>query len=149
DRKLLIHPILGLVGVVAILYITARWGIGINTDSLGYVSGAESLLRGEGYNHITPLGEIKPTVQWPPLYSLMLVPFGAAGMSISPGARWLNALLFGINILLVGYLAYRNTTFWPSIFASVLILTSGVVITLHAIAYSEPLYFFLSLSGLY
>ena len=148
DKKLFFHLVLGLLGVLLILYCT-RWGAGLSDDSLGYISGAESLLRGEGYNHVTPLGEIKPTVQWPPLFSLMLTPFGAMGMSLFEAARWLNALLFGINILLVGYIVYAKTSFWPSIFASLIVLTSGDLIHIHAMAHSEALYFFLGLSGLY
>lgn len=139
---------LGLIGVGMIFYST-RWGIGIAHDSFGYLSGAENLLRGQGYSHVTGLGEVMPTNQWPPLFSLAITPFGFAGLSISEGARWLNALLFGINILLIGYFVYRNTTFWPAIFASLIILTSVDLIRLHATAYSEPLYFFLGLCGLY
>ncbi len=148
DRKLLLHLMLGLVGVLTILYST-RWGSGLSPDSLGYISGAENLLRGQGYSHVTGMGQVEPTIQWPPLFSLALTPFGFVGISIFEGARWLNALLFGINILLVGYIVYRNTSFWPSIFASLMILTSVDLIQLHAMAYSEPLYFFLGLSGLY
>ena len=139
---------LGLMGVLTILYST-RWGVGIAHDSFGYLSGAENLLRGQGYSHVTGLGEVEPTTQWPPLFSLALTPFGFVGLSISEGARWINALLFGINILLVGYVVYRNTAFWPAIFASLIILTSVDLIRLHAIADSEPLYFFLGLGGLY
>jgi hypothetical protein len=147
-KKLLFHLVLGLVGVLTILYCT-RWGAGLSDDSVRYISSAESLLRGEGYSHVTPLGEIKPTVQWPPLFSLMLTPVGAVGMSLFEAARWLNALLFGINITLVGYIVYRKTSFWPSIFASLIVLTSVDLIRLHAMAHSEALYFFLGLSGLY
>ncbi len=148
DRKLLLHLILGMVGVLTILY-TTRLGVGIAHDSFGYLSGAENLLRGHGYSHVTGMGQVEPTNQWPPLYSLALAAFGYVGIDILEGARWLNALLFGINIMLVGYVAYRNASFWPSVFASVLILTSVDMIRLHALAYSEPLYFFMGLCGLY
>ena len=148
DKKLLFLLLLGLIGVLTILYST-RWGVGIAYDSFGYLSGAENLLRGQGYSHVTGLGEIEPTNQWPPLFSLAITPFGFAGLSVSEGARWLNALLFGINILLIGYFVYRNTTFWPAIFASLITLTSIDLIRLHTTAYSEPLYFFLGLTGLY
>ena len=51
----------------------------------------------------------------------------------------------GINILLVGYVVFRNTAFWPALLASLITLTSVDLIRLHATAYSEPLYFFLGL----
>ena len=148
DGKLLLLLMLGLVGALTILYST-KWGIGIGSDSVGYLGGAESLLRGQGYSHLTGMGDLKPTNQWPPLYSVALTPLGFVGLGIPEAARWLNALLFGINISLVGYIVYRQTAFWPAVIASVLILSSVGLIRLHAMAYSEPLYFFLGLTGLY
>lgn len=148
NKRLLLLLMLGVVGVLTILYST-RWGIGLNHDPLNYISGAENLVRGQGYSHVTPMGEVKPTIQWPPLYSVALTPFGFAGMSIFEGARWLNALLFGLNILLVGYIVYVKAAFWPSVLASFLTLTSVLMINVHAVAWSEGLYVFLGLSGLY
>ena len=83
DRKLLINKklltllLLGLIGVLTILYST-RWGVGLAYDSIGYLSGAENLVRGQGYSHVTGLGEIEPTNQWPPMFSLSITPFGFA-----------------------------------------------------------------------
>ncbi len=148
NKSFLLLVLISLAGVLTILYSTS-WGIGIGHDQLGYIQGAENLVRGQGYSHFTPLGELKATIQWPPFYSLTLSTFGLVGISVVEGARWLNALLFGINILLVGFIAYRKTSLWPAVFASFLILTSGVMLGIHTVAFSEPLYIFLGLVGLY
>lgn len=139
---------LGVAGIVTILY-TTRWGTGLGHDSLGYIGGAKALVQGQGYSHVTPLGQLKPTIQWPPLFSLALTPFGLVGISIAEGARWLNAFLFGINIVVVGYLLYNKTSFLPSLFGSLLILTSIAMLFVHAMAWTEPLYIVLGLGGLY
>ena len=150
DRQLLLLAlaVLGATGTFALLY-TTRWGAGLGHDSLGYIGGAKALLQGQGYSHVTPLGQLKPTIQWPPLFSLALVPFGLLGISIAEGARWLNALLFGINVFAVGYLLSEKTGFLSSLGGSLLILTSIPMLSVHAMAGSEPLYIFLSLGGLY
>ena len=148
NKSYLILVLISLAGVLAILYSTS-WGVGMGHDQLGYIQGAQNLARGQGYSHFTPMGELKPTMQWPPLYSLTLSLFETVGINVFAGARWLNALLFGINIFLVGYLAYLKTDLWHAVFGSFLILTSTVVLYVHTMAFSEPLYIFLGLAGLY
>jgi hypothetical protein len=148
DKRLILLVIISLAGVLVILYST-RWGVGMGHDQLGYIQGAQNLVSGQGYSHYTPLGELKPTLQWPPLYSLTLTLPGFTGISIFEGARWLNALLFGINILMVGYIAYLKTDLWSALFGSFLMLTSTVLLYVHAMALSEPLFISLGLAGLY
>lgn len=148
NKSFVLLLLISLAGVLTILYST-RWGVGMGHDELGYIQGAQNLVRGQGYSHFTPLGELKPTIQWPPLYSLTLTLPGFIGISIFEGARWLNALLFGINILMVGYIAYLKTDLWSALFGSFLMLTSTVMLYVHAMALSEPLFISLGLAGLY
>ena len=144
---LLLLP-LGFIGMLAIFYST-RWGIGLNQDSLFYIGGAESILRGQGFSYLQ-LGEIRTITKWPPLYSLLLATFGMIRTSVSDGARWLNALLFGVNITLVGRLVIVKTArLWPAMLASLLMLMSSDMITYHAMAVSEPLYILFGLTALY
>lgn len=148
DKKLPLL-LLGLAGVFTILYST-RWGVGLDQDSLNYIGAAESILRGQGFSTVTPAGEVRAITLAPPLFSLALTPFGFVGINMFAAARGLNALLFGINILFVGYIVQVNTTrLWPSIFASVLMLTSVDMIFYHSMALSEPLFIFLGLGALY
>jgi len=148
NRRLLLLLIVSLIGTLIILYIT-RWGTGLSEDSLMYNSGAEGLLNGRGFSYVTEKGAVAPIINWPPMYSLALTPFGLAGVSVIEGARWLNALLFGLSILLIGYMIYRDTAFWPAIFGSLLFLTSVLTLEIYAMAWSEPLYISLGLAGLY
>lgn len=148
DKRLILLVLISLAGVLVILYST-RWGVGMGHDQLGYIQGAQNLVHGQGYSHFTPLGELKPTLQWPPLYSLTLTLPGFIGIGVFEGARWLNALLFGLNILMVGYIAYLKTDLWSALFGSFLMLTSTVMLYVHAMALSEPLFISLGLAGLY
>jgi hypothetical protein len=140
--------VLGVIGILTILYAT-RWGAGLNHDSLGYIGSAKALLHGQGYSHVTPLGIVKPTIQWPPLFSLALTPFAFGAISIPDAARWLNAFLFGVNIALVGSFLHKKTSFLAALFGSLLVLTSTTMLYVHAMAWTEPLYIVLGLGGLY
>ena len=148
DKNFLLLLPLGFIGMLAIFYST-RWGIGLNQDSLFYIGGAESILRGQGFSYLQ-LGEIRTITKWPPLYSLLLAPFGMITTSVSDGARWLNALLFAVNIILVGRMVMVKTArLWPAMLASLLMLMSSDMITYHAAAVSEPLYILFGLIALY
>lgn len=151
DKKfflILILSLLGLAGVFTIFYST-RWGIGLNHDSMFFLGGAESILRGRGYSYMQ-LGEVRTITKWPPLYSLALSSFGLIAMNVSEAARWVNALLFGINIVLVGSIVYAKTTrLWLSVTASFLMLTSTDMLAIHTMAFTEPLYIPCALAALY
>jgi len=148
DKNFLLLLPLGFIGMLAIFYST-RWGIGLNQDSLFYIGGAESILRGQGFSYLQ-LGEIRTITKWPPLYSLALATFGMIRTSVSDGARWLNALLFAVNIIMVGRIVTVKTArLWPAMLASLLMLMSSDMITYHAMALSEPLYISFGLAALY
>lgn len=151
NKKLLLTLSLGLLGVAGaatILYST-RWGIGLNQDGLFYIGGAESILRGDGFSYMQ-VGESRTITKWPPGYSLLLSLFGLVAPSVSEGARWANAMLFGINIVLVGIIVMTKTArLWPALLASLLMLTSSTMLGYHVMALSEPLYFSLLLAALY
>ena len=139
---------LGLIGTLTILYST-KLGIGLNQDSLFYIGGAESILRGDGFSY-TQVGETRTITKWPPLYSLFLAPFGLIASSVAEGARCANAMLFGINIVLAGAIVMAKTArLWPALLAALLILTSSTMISYHVMALSEPLYFSFLLAALY
>ena len=61
-------------------------------------------------------------------------------------ARWLNAVLFGANILLIGLILVQVTdnSFWLPVIGSFLVLTSGSMLTNHSMAWTEPLFIFLA-----
>ena len=138
---------LSLAGFVSLLLMT-RWGIGTSPDSVQYIRTARQLLGEHGENLSTTTGDAS-LVQRAPLYPLLLAAVGLSGLDPFEGARWLNALVFALNIFLVGTLVRRSSSNapWLAVVASVLALASMPFLTVHAAALSEPLFLLLSLLG--
>src|SRR5690606_340360 len=82
--------VLALCGVIYVLALT-RWGIGTSPDAIAYIRVARQILDGA-----TDIAS-----QHAPLYALLLAGIGRLGVEPFEGARWLNALTFGINVALV------------------------------------------------
>ena len=134
-------------GVVLVLYSTI-WGPGLFSDSFQYISSAQNIAAGKGVGYSIG-SRIFPLTHYPPLYPLALSPFALAGINAIDGARWLNALLLGLSILLVGASAWvitRSAAF--SLLGACLAALSPALIGVHTWALSEPLYIFLSLACL-
>ncbi len=130
---------LGLVGVLSVLYST-RWGAGLSDDSFYYIRAARDWLAGYGFN-LTP--------HFPPILPLLLSATGLIGLDPLVAVRWINALLFGLNIYLTGWLIYRiSHSLVFSITGALLFLASNTLIEAHSWAMSEPLYISFSLLGM-
>ena len=102
---------LGLIsvfGVWLLLYSTPE-GLGLNDDSIAYVSGARGILSGEGYRELWLVSKGYLT-HFPPGFSAMLAMIGFI-TRIDPlrVARVMNALFFGGNAFLLGLLCWRGT----------------------------------------
>jgi hypothetical protein len=139
---LVVPAALGVVFVV----LSTRWGAGTSPDSAGYVSVARNLLAGHGYRG---LHGGYATV-WPPLYTYALTVAGALGLDVLVASRWINAALFGVNILLVGFiLRYYVRRSWVAILGAVLTASSIDLIRVHSMVWSEPLYTCFALTGLW
>lgn len=139
-----------LIGIGVFLFVTAH-GIGLTTDSVRYVTAARNLLSGQGLSAVSAAGETKPMTHWPPLFPACLALIGSLGIDPLNGARWLNALLFGANAFLVGLMLKRalRQSFWTPILGCFLMISSYVMLDVHSVALSEPLFIFLSLLGLF
>ena len=93
--------LLALLGAGLVLLATARYGAGLTTDSVAYLDVARSLASGKGY--IFHTGE--PLIYWPPLYPMLLALVGVAtGLDPSSFAHIVNAILFGLLIILSAHL---------------------------------------------
>jgi len=71
-------------------------------------------------------------------------------MGLDPllGSRWISALLFAANALLVAYIIYRITLSpGASLIGSFFALTSFPMVYIHSMAMSEPMFIFLVLLG--
>jgi 4-amino-4-deoxy-L-arabinose transferase-like glycosyltransferase len=155
DRRAFLHLasflsllLLAVIGTLLILRATPE-GPGLSDDSIAYIAGARSMLTGQGYREAW-LASNQPVTHFPPGFSSVLAFFGLFGMDPLHSARFVNALLFGLNAALLGILAWRMT---PSLMAglvlSALFVANGELLQVHTVAMSEPLFIFLSLLSLW
>src|ERR671918_716069 len=136
--------LIALIGIVLIIKATPN-GLGLSDDSIAYIAGARSMAAGEGYREAW-LASNQPVTHFPPAFSSVLAFFGLFGVDPLRAARWVNALLFGLNAALLGILGWRMT---PSLMAGIalagLFVLCADLLQVHAVAMSEPLFIFLSL----
>ena len=122
------------VSLAAMLFFSTQYGLGLSPDSIAYIKGAEGLLTGKGTEYMS--------VQWPPLYPLMLALFGYVGNhDLLLGARVLNALLIGLNFWLITQLLikYISINRWAAYLLAFVISLHEVLVYVGFYAWSEPL----------
>jgi hypothetical protein len=140
---------IALCGVGLLLFHT-RNGPGITGDSVSYVMGADNLILGRGYSRTAGGGEAVPITGFPPGYSTALVLFSWISRDFFSVGRILNALLFGFNIFLTGFIILRFTrSEVAALLGSLFVLLSEDLIHAHAWVMSEGLFLTLSLLGIY
>jgi len=141
---------LSCVGVFAILFAT-KWGIGNCYDCSVYLGAAHSLLKGQGLSVPFGAAEPIPMNHYPPLYPALISAVGYFGLDPQSGARYIQALIMGANIFLVGKVikTYTDNSFWVPIGGSFFILSSEDILRIHFLALSEPLFIFLGFLGLF
>lgn len=140
---------LALTGIL-FLWFSTPWGIGLFPDSASYLSAARSLLGGWGMREIPGGDHAAPFTRYGPLFPILIAAAGFFQVEPLTGARLLNTLLFGMNIFLAGFIVFRYTrSLWPSLLSSFVLLTSFVILKLHAMAVSEPALLFFGFLGLY
>jgi 4-amino-4-deoxy-L-arabinose transferase-like glycosyltransferase len=139
--------ILGLLAILAtflVLWATPE-GLGLSDDSIGYIAGARSMLAGQGYREAW-LASNGPVTHFPPGFPAALAMLGLFGLDPLRGARFLNALLFGLNTATLGILGWRMTKSLPAgLILAALFVANDSLLRVHAVAMSEPLFIFLSL----
>jgi hypothetical protein len=132
-----------------VLAVSTPWGLGISPDSAVYVGAVRSLLQGQGFSLPTDAGAFAPIVHYPPLYPALLAVPGFVGIGPIAAARWLNVLLFSVNIFLVGVIAFNFTASVRfGVVTSALVVTAFPMVLVHSMAWSEPLFVFLELCGI-
>jgi 4-amino-4-deoxy-L-arabinose transferase-like glycosyltransferase len=149
-------PVLLLIGMAAIIFLAARdflWatssnGIGVRTDSVAYLWGAENMADGIGMGRLDGLGQFRPMTHWPPFYPLVLTGFELAGMPAVEGARWLGAATVVLLLLLSAITVLRMTrSIWFALGAGLLIYFMPDLWVTSLDAMTEPLYIVLGLGG--
>lgn len=145
----LLYPIFLFVAFIfpfLFLLWSTPLGIGVSPDSVTYIDTARNLLSGKGLQS----GDM-PLTHFPPMYPIALAVSGLWGSDPLPGARWLHAILFGLNALLIGVITYWSTTksIVGSLISILFFISSAQIFDLHTWAWSEPAFLFLSFSALF
>ena len=150
SRRLIFALLLLSLLAVALVLLATRFGIGVTPDSTVYLEAARNLLNGRGLIALAADGELRPMTHYPPLYSSLLALIGLGHVSIAGAARWLQAILFGANVLLVGLVIARSArnSFWLPMVGALLMLTAPDVVAIHTLALTEPLFILLAVGCL-
>lgn len=137
--------LLSLCGSFLLLYTTPQ-GLGLNDDSIAYIAAARSLMVGDGFREAWLISN-NPMTHFPPGFPSVLALIGlVTGLDPLRGARVFNALLFGLNVGLTGWLGWRMTgSRLASLLVAIVTLSSSPLLYVHSRAMSEPLYIFLTL----
>ena len=136
--------LLTVIGIFLVLRSTPE-GLGLSDDSIAYIAGARSLLAGRGYREAW-LASNSPITHFPPGFSSALALIGLLGLDPFRGARFLNALLFGLSTGLIGTLGWRMTkSLVAGLVVAALFVLNGSLLQVYTTAMSEPLFIFLSL----
>ncbi len=137
--------LISILGVWLLLYSTPE-GLGLNDDSIAYISGARGILSGEGYRELWLVSKGYLT-HFPPGFSGMLAMISFL-TRVDPlrVARVMNALFFGGNAFLLGLLCWRGTkSRSAAIFLAALFVAAPAFLRIHSNAMSEPQYILLTL----
>lgn len=134
------------IGIFLILYATPQ-GMGLFDDSIAYIAGARSILNGDGYREAW-LASNQPVTHFPPAFSSVLALVGITGLDPLRGTRFVNAILFGANIFLLGIIGSRMTKSQVAgVALAILFLVNYSLFRVHSTAMSEPLYIFFTLAS--
>lgn len=132
-----------LLAFVLVLVSTRLYGAGLSTDSVHYIAVARNVAAGAGW--VSFNGNV--FVVQPPLYPLLLA-LVAIVFRVDPlaAAAFVNALLFGVIVYLTGLL-FKNylMSFGFILLGVIVVLFSPALIQVSIMAWSEPLFIFLTL----
>jgi hypothetical protein len=144
----IVTMLFAITGTLSLCFAT-REGAGVSPDSTYYLAAARNLLNGQGLRTPALDGELRPLTQFPPLFPALLAGTGLAGIEPLAAARWINSAFFAGNIFLVGLTLYRLTRgfFLVSVLGAFFTLTSVDLLEIHAMAWTEPAFIFLTLAG--
>ncbi len=137
------------VSAVLLILSATKASVGIDADSVSYLEAARRINEGLGFCLGEPGGK-QVITHWPPFYSTLLASLYFYGVDPLVGARWLGAVFMGANVLLAGaiVLIFTRGAFWAPVFAGALALVSQPILYVHAVAWSEPPFFFFGFLGL-
>lgn len=126
----------------------SRYGVGVGYDSYFYLTTARNLAEGKGLQWESA-GNLQPLVHYPPLYPVSIAFVYTFTRDLIRAATVVSAILIGMNVFLIGWIVYRFTTNnWLSFAASIVAMSSPILLDIHFEAMSEPLFLTLMLLSL-
>ncbi len=143
-QALMVASAVGAAASALFFWINA-YGPGVWPDSVGYMQLAQQFLAGRGL--VTFAGT--PLVDLPPAYPILLAAANAFVPDIVQAARWLHAVLFGVNAVLFASLVFWSTgrRAAPAL-GAMLFVSSAPLLSLHSLAMSEAPFLTFLLGGL-
>jgi len=127
----------GLVGAVIVWYATSLYGPGVSSDSVRYLSTAQSLLDGHGFT----LYDGNPLLYAPPLFPTLLAALGLLGLDLPTASRILNALIFGLILFTADRWFAARFRLRPSAdIAVIAVVLSASLLTVSSYVWTEPLF---------
>jgi hypothetical protein len=139
------------LGSGALVLYATPFGIGTGWDQSMYIGAARGLIAGHGLSIPWGIDAGQPLTHFPPLFPLLLAGFGLAGIDPFDGARYLNAVLRGANLVFLALLVARvepRSVVAPLVGAC-LFFTSVHMASIHGRAWSEPLFMPLCFAALF
>ncbi len=134
----------GALGLWMIMTATHR-GPGLSPDSRGYAQAARSIRSRQELLHFNGDLTLVPQTHFAPLFSVVLGRMMRVGIPFEQGARWLNALLFVLNCglfaLMLARCVDRQWALAGALLGGVLAGFSPVLVHVHTMVWSEPLFF--------
>lgn len=140
-RSTVLILICAVLGFVLVLLATP-YGIGTSPDSVIYLNAADNILSGNGVSVTIAPNQYQPLTQYPPLYPVTLAALGYFGITPYDFGRWFSGIVYALNIFLVGAVLIRLIpgSIWPALTAAMLMLFAPVMVGIHIMAWSEPLF---------
>lgn len=151
-RKMTIFFVLlslaALLGMALVFYATSL-GPGVGGDATIYLTTARNLISGKGLGWTEADGSYRLLPYTPPFYPLALSGVGLIAKDMLAGARWLNILLFGLLIFMVGWFFYQYTRrTWLAVLLGGVLAASPVILGVQVWAMSESIFLLLGFAGL-
>lgn len=130
-----------LLLLAVVIFISTPWGLGLSPDSISYATSSRELSEHGDFMGLPS--------HWPPLYPVLLAVSNTLAGDPVLGSRFLHALLFALNSILVVLLfrdqEKKNILFL--IFPFLIVLQPDFV-AVHLYLWSEPVFIFLALTNL-
>jgi hypothetical protein len=116
-------------------------GMGISGDSVHYLQGAQNLAAGNGYVRQIKAADPVAITGFPPVYPFFISLGLHFGAGAEASARYLNTLLLGLTLVLIGWLIFRETrSSLAAALGASFVLMSPPILEIYAWVMSEPLF---------